>query len=156
VDDRRATWLLVLAALAFVVGVVALFIAIDAKNNTTSDEDLAKSVRTEINSAIPHLKSALSSQSEAITTAGARLRRAERTQKRLAGGQAIDRGDLNKLTAQLKASNAKLNRLSDDVNGLTNDVNALKNQQNRTRDTIGTLTRRVNRLQVQVQDKKNK
>jgi chromosome segregation ATPase len=153
VDDRRTIWLLVLAALAFIVGVVALFIAIDAKNNSTSDQDLAKSVRSEINKQIPALKTALSEQSRKVT---AELRQAARAQARLKGSQAVDQGDLNKLLAQLKGTNAKLNRLSDDVNGLTNDVNALKNQQDRTRDTIGTLTRRVNRLQAQVQNKKNK
>ncbi len=148
-DDRRAIWLLVLGGLAFVVGVVALLIAIDAKNGNTSDEDLAKSVRGEIQKSVPQLKLALASQSKAIATAGARLRQAERAQKRLAGGQAIDRGDLNKLSSQLKA-------MQGDINGLTNDVNALKNQQNRTRDTVATLTRRVNRLQVEVEQKKNK
>ncbi len=59
---------------------------------------------------------------------------------RLQGGQAVDRGDLNKISAQMKATNAQVDHLSGDVNGLTNEVNALKNQQDRTRDTIGTLT----------------
>ena len=77
------------------------------------------------------------------------MRQAERSQKRLAGGQAIDRGDLNKLSSQIKA-------MQGDVNNLTNDVNALKNQQNQTRDSVSTLTARVDRLQTQVQQKKNK
>jgi chromosome segregation ATPase len=153
VEDRRAVWLLVLGALAFVVGVVALLIAIDAKNATSSDEDLAKSVKTEISKQVPELQQALSAQSRKVA---AGLRQAARAQARIKGSQAVDRKDLGKLSTQLKATNAKLNRLSDDVNGLTNDVNTLKNQQDRTRDTIGTLTRRVNRLQVQVQNKKNK
>jgi len=98
---------------------------------------------------VPALKLALASQSKAIATAGARLRQAERAQKRLAGGQAIDRNDLNKLSAQIKA-------LQGDVNTLTNDVNALKNEQNKTRDSVANLTSRVDRLEVQVQQKKNK
>ena len=126
-----------------------MLIAIDAKNSTTSDEDLANSVRTQIEKSVPALKLALASQSKAIATAGARLRQAERAQKRLAGGQAIDRNDLNKLSAQIKA-------LQGDVNTLTNDVNALKNEQNKTRDSVANLTSRVDRLEVQVQQKKNK
>ena len=152
-DDRRSVWLLVLGALAFVVGVVALLIAIDAKNSSTSDEDLAKSVRTEISKQVPELQKALSSQSQEVTRG---LRQAARARARIKGSQAVDRGDLNKLSAQLKTTQGQITRLSNDVKGLTNDVNALKNQQNRTRDTVGTLTRRVNRLQVQVQNKKNK
>ncbi len=91
---------------------IALLIAIEANNNTTSDADLAKSVRREINQAVPRLKTALSSQSRAIAVAGARLRQAERTQKRLAGGQVIDRGDLNKLSAQLKALHNNVSHLN--------------------------------------------
>ena len=102
---------------------------------------------------MPQLQKALSAQSRKVARG---LRQAARARARLKGSQAVDQGDLNKVTAQLKAMQQQLNRLSGDVNGLTNDVNALKNQQNRTRDTVGTLTRRVNRLEVEVQNKKNK
>jgi septal ring factor EnvC (AmiA/AmiB activator) len=152
-------WLLVLGALAFIIGVIALFIALDAKNGNTSDDDLTKSVRTEVQRSVPALKLALASQSKAIATAGvrlrraertagARLRRAERTQRRLAGGQAIDRGDLKKLSAQIKG-------VQTNTANLTNEVNALKNQQNKTADSIAALNRRVNHLQAQQQKQKN-
>ena len=152
-DDRRTIWLLVLGGLAFIIGVIALLIAIDANNKTTSDEDLTKTVRSEISSQVPQLQKALSAQSQEVTRG---LRQAARSRARLKGSQAVDQGDLNKVTSRLQAMQKQLNRLSGDVNGLTNDVNALKNQQNRTRDTVGILTRRVNRLEVEVQNKKNK
>ena len=152
-DDRRVIWLLVLGGLAFVVGVVALLIAIDAKNATTSDEDLTKTVRSEIGKQVPQLQTALSAQSRKVAIG---LRQAARARAQIKGKQVVDQGDLNKLSAQLKATHNDVNRLSNDVSGLTNEVNGLKNQQNRTRDTIATLTRRVNRLEAQVQQKKNK
>ncbi|MFN8159818.1 MAG: hypothetical protein U0R52_02070 [Solirubrobacterales bacterium] len=146
-DDRRAIWTLVLAGLAFVVAVVGLLIAIGAKNGNTSDAELANAVRTEISKDVPQLRAALASQSEAVAAAGARLRQAEREQRRLAGGQAVDRGDLNRLSSQIKA-------LQGDVNTLTNDVNSLQNGQDRTRNSLDTLTRRVNRLEDQVANQK--
>ena len=151
--DRRTIWLLVLGGLAFIIGVIALFVAIDAKNNSTSDADLTKTVRSEIQSQVPQLQTALSDQSRKVAIG---LRQAARARARLKGSQAVTQGDLNKLSGQLKPMRNQVNHLSREVNGLTNNVNALQNQQNRTRDTIATLTRRVNRLQVQVQNKKNK
>ncbi len=152
-DDRRVIWLLVLGGLAFIVGVVALLIAIDANNKTTSDEDLAMTVRAEIGKQVPQLQTALSAQSRTVAVG---LRQAARAQAQINGKQAVDKGDLTKISSQLKAMHNQVAHLSADVNGLTNDVNALKNQQNRTRDTIATLTRRVNRVETQVQNKKNK
>lgn len=145
-EERSNIWPIVLGALALVVGVVALLMAVDAKNNTSSNEELAKSVRAEINQQVPQLQGALSAQSKAVTQG---LRQAARARAAIKGNQAIDRGDLNKLSSEIKA-------LQGDVNNLTDDVNALKNEQNKTRDTVANLTSRVDRLEVQVQQKKNK
>src|SRR4051794_21816747 len=69
--DRRTMWLgLVVGALGVAVAVVALLIAIDAKNDTVSDEKLAAAVKAQAVTASADVSSEL--RSDVSAAAGAR------------------------------------------------------------------------------------
>jgi chromosome segregation ATPase len=140
-EDRSRVWLWVLGAAALIVAVVALVIAMQAKDGNTSDADVAKQVKAEAETQIAGLQKQIQGQVQAGRKAGAAatvaLRRIDREQKALSGNQAVSKSDLAKLSGQ--------------INALQSDVSNVTAQQNKMSDQVASLDQRVTHLQKQVQ-----
>lgn len=107
------------ALLALIGAVVAIFLALDAKDEGSNDEQVARQVRQETQRQVEQVRSSLG---EKAGTAGARARDAEAEAEKT-------RKDVAALRAQ--------------VLRLQGEVETLRTQQNQTRDTLRNLSETV-------------
>jgi uncharacterized protein HemX len=121
---RRFGFAEMAAILAVLAAAVAIFLALDAREEGSDDEQVARQVRQETQRQILQIRASLG---EKAGNAGARARSAEAE------------------AAQTRATVAKL---SDQVTRLQGEVRTLRIQQNRTRDTLRNLSESVARIRT--------
>lgn len=129
--SRTPTWIAAgLGALGLVVAIAALVIAIGAKDNAVSDQELAAAVRKEALVA----SSAVKAQLEADVKAADKARRdidkalvvARVARTRLRSEQSATNRQLATIAGQVKTLQANVDQLDNDVSGLTSKQDQLR------------------------------
>jgi chromosome segregation ATPase len=132
--DRRTMWFgVAVGTVGAAVAVIALVVAIGAKNDTVSDEKLAAAVKAQAVTASADVSSELRSDVSAaasarrqIKVAVARARDSEaklrRQQERLAGSEKVTQQDLNQVAHDNATLRAQYDTLNNEVRELTTDL----------------------------------
>jgi hypothetical protein len=114
--ERRFGWVEIVALVAVVVAVVAIFLAIDARNSSSSDEEIAAQVQQETQRQVSQIRS----------EAGGQLESADQTARKAE----------SKADATAEKNQESVSRLESQVSELRGEVSALKSQQNQMRSTL--------------------
>lgn len=110
--DRRFGVSEVVAMLALIAAIVAIFLALDARGQGSEDEQVARQVRQETQRQIQQIRSSVGQQAG---TAGQRAREAE---------------------AEAEQTRETASQLNSQVSDLRGEVSSLRSQQNQIRDSI--------------------
>jgi hypothetical protein len=121
---RRFGFAEMAAILAVLAAAVAIFLALDAREDSNDDEQVARQVRQETQRQIAQIRSSLGQKAG---TAGARARAAE---------------------AEAEQTRATVAKLGDQVTRLEGEVRTLRIQQNRVRDTLRNLSESVAKVRT--------
>jgi TolA-binding protein len=121
---RRFGFAEMAAILAVLAAAVAVFLALDARDSATDDEQVARQVRQETQRQILRIRSSLG---EKAGNAGARARAAE---------------------AEAEQTRATVAKLSDQITRVEGEVKTLRIQQNQVRNTLRNLSESVAKLRV--------
>ena len=121
---RRIGFAEVLALLALVAAVVGIFLALDARDEGSDDQQVARQVRAETQRQIVAIRSSLGEKAGA---AGARARQAE---------------------AEAEKTRATVAKLSSQITRLQGEVKTLRIQQNQVRDTLRNLSESVSKIRT--------
>ena len=121
---RRFGFAEMAAILAVIAAAVAIFLALDARDSATDDEQVARQVRQETQRQIVQIRASLG---EKAGNAGARARAAE---------------------AEAEQTRATVAKLGDQVTRLEGEVKTLRIQQNRVRDTLRNLSESVAKIRT--------
>ncbi len=138
-EDRRSTLFAAVGAVGLVLGIVALVIAIGAKNDTQSESELSASVQQELDEKATSLKKELAAQASRTGSVAKQVNKALKRGEGAEKAASADRSETAKLKAELEKLTATTDRL-------TNDVAALQNDQTATKKQLEELTKTVNSL----------
>ena len=148
--DGREKVFAAVGLLGLVIGVVALVVAITAKNGNTSDSEVEQQVKAELSQSIDEVRGTVSSEQ-------GNARRAQRKTEGSITTNASDIAKLAKKNKQLKgdvaSSQDQITKLEDEIRKLTNQVSTLTDEQDSTQDKLRQLTDRVEDLSAR---KKNR
>lgn len=148
--DRRERLFAIAGGIGLILGIVALVMAINAKNSSVSNDEVEKQVEAELQQSIEGVKGS-------VTTDEGKLRRAER---RAAGGIAVNTKAIKDLQKENKKLKKKLDLNVDEVDTLAGEmrkldsrVSTLSNELDQTNAKVRQLTARIEELSVR---KKNR
>ncbi len=148
--DGREKAFAAIGILGLVIGVVALVLAITAKNGNTSDSEVEAQVKAELSKSIDEVSGTVNSNEG----------NARRAQRRAEGSISTNSNDITKLTKQNKklkrevaSSQDDITKLEDEIKKLTSQVSTLTDEQDSTEKKLRQLTDRVEDLSVR---KKNR
>jgi hypothetical protein len=114
--ERRFGWAEIVALVSVVAAAVAIFLAIDARNSSSSDEEIAQQVQQETQRQVDQIRS----------EAGGQLESADRTA----------RNAESKADATAEKNQESVSQLESQVSELRGEVSALKSQQNQMRSSL--------------------
>jgi hypothetical protein len=141
--DRREAAFAIFGVVGVIVGAVALYIAIGAKNDLDDQEaaqsQIAQAIQQRLTAKDEQLRSDLAEEGKRTGEAGREASKAERTgeQAERTGEKAQRTGDA--ATRQAAANKRQIERLEQELNEANAEIAALKKAQKKTTQTIVRL-----------------
>lgn len=155
--DRRSTWLAILGPVGVVIAIVALILAISAKNQGSSEQKVTAEVRRQAQVAVARVDDALRADvhraAGAVNALDQRSREARRQNALLRRSTAANRGGIAANRDVIAANRAAIGRLGQRVDALAAQIGQLQGQSARLQGESGRipgLQRQVNALKTAV------
>lgn len=150
-ENRRALWLAIAGGVGIVIGIVALIIAIDAKNATKSDKELTAEVNKQAQVAVAGIRGQLDRDvaraSAVLTTLRATSKTAKATREQLRQDVGRNRSGVAANATAIQNLQGTTNDLQQSVSSLNTQVSSLQAEVARLRSGQLDLDRRVSALE---------
>jgi chromosome segregation ATPase len=141
--DRRALWLAIAGAIGLVVAIVALIIAISAKNASVSDAKVTAEVKRDAGLAVAGVHAQIQRD---VASANTVLHQLEAGSRAAARTRDALLRDVKQNRAGLAASNATIAKMQVEINTLGTEVKKLTATVNTLNANQQALTKKVNAL----------
>ena len=141
--DRRALWLAIAGAIGLVVAIVALIIAISAKNASVSDAKVTAEVKRDAGLAVAGIHAQIQRD---VVSANTVLRQLEAGSRAAATTRDALLRDVKQNRAGLAASHATIAKMQVEINTLSAEVKKLTATVGTLKANQQALTKKVNSL----------